>query len=302
MLKENNILTAGYNLVLIQNLNSILDKFKENRIGVILLKGAALLEKIYPDISTRPMSDLDLLVKKEELKQCQEILEGLGFRPKPENSGILYVKAGEPAVCVDLHTEIPYLQNQDLIREQVKDSLLPPEENLIYLCYHLAVHHGYPFEKWVRDIELFIDHYKDQLDWEKLVEKIKKYRLEIPCYYTLKKAGKVIKELKPGQSLRNLLFKKIFEAKQPIQNIDYLLMVLVDPLRLFSFCFPSVEFMEKRYALKRPAVYLFYIFRPSMLLVSAIKAILSVFGNLRMNFSVSKTRRSRDVKSQAPHA
>jgi hypothetical protein len=49
-------------------------------IQVVLLKGAALAVTYYPDHLARPMADLDILIKKQDLKRGVEILVALGYR------------------------------------------------------------------------------------------------------------------------------------------------------------------------------------------------------------------------------
>jgi len=72
-------LTAAYyqsvalNSVLYQELEMILDALVTAQIPVIVLKGAHLATSLYPDLSLRPMHDLDLLIRKKSssaLEQC----------------------------------------------------------------------------------------------------------------------------------------------------------------------------------------------------------------------------------------
>ena len=61
----------------------ILSAYETVRIPVLVLKGAALSHIIYPDISLRPMSDLDLLVPASEAHRAQQVLADLGFDVPP---------------------------------------------------------------------------------------------------------------------------------------------------------------------------------------------------------------------------
>jgi hypothetical protein len=60
-------------------LREILAEFETAGIQALILKGAALSYLIYPEPGLRPMSDIDLLVKKANVKQAQQALAGLGF-------------------------------------------------------------------------------------------------------------------------------------------------------------------------------------------------------------------------------
>jgi hypothetical protein len=83
-------------------------------IPVLVLKGAALAHIIYPDISLRPMSDLDLLVPASEAHRAQQVLADLGFEVPPLSGSMphhrhltevtLYVE-GIP-VTVEIHHKL----------------------------------------------------------------------------------------------------------------------------------------------------------------------------------------------------
>ena len=53
------------NMLLYDELSKILTAFKKAGIDTIVLKGAFLAEEIYKNIGLRPMSDIDLLIKRE---------------------------------------------------------------------------------------------------------------------------------------------------------------------------------------------------------------------------------------------
>ncbi|MCP4365035.1 MAG: nucleotidyltransferase family protein [Planctomycetes bacterium] len=51
---------------------------------VILLKGAHLAQVVYSNIALRPMGDIDILVKKNDLPKAKELLLELGYTPIKE--------------------------------------------------------------------------------------------------------------------------------------------------------------------------------------------------------------------------
>lgn len=54
--------------------------FMSEDIQIILLKGAVLAAAYYPDPSSRPLADLDILIRKQDLRRGLEILGELGYR------------------------------------------------------------------------------------------------------------------------------------------------------------------------------------------------------------------------------
>jgi len=68
------------NLTLKHRLKPVLAGFNAAKLDNLLLKGLALTEYLYPSPGMRGMSDVDILVRKDELLRVDECLESLGYR------------------------------------------------------------------------------------------------------------------------------------------------------------------------------------------------------------------------------
>lgn len=66
------------NTQLFETYNRIVERFKENSIESIPLKGAFLLPTIYGNIAARNISDLDILIHPEDYERCKAILIEMG--------------------------------------------------------------------------------------------------------------------------------------------------------------------------------------------------------------------------------
>ena len=82
-LKDTYYYNLARNTKLFEALKEILHEFNKHNIDVILLKGAYLAPFVYKDIGLREMSDLDLLVRKEQLHEAVDIVKGLGYTQPP---------------------------------------------------------------------------------------------------------------------------------------------------------------------------------------------------------------------------
>jgi Uncharacterised nucleotidyltransferase len=71
--------TTARNLSLQAELNRVLAALATLGIPVMLLKGAALIEAVYPDIGLRPMGDVDILVPGPSIEDAQGAVEALGY-------------------------------------------------------------------------------------------------------------------------------------------------------------------------------------------------------------------------------
>lgn len=103
-LKRIRYASLARNILLQNELSLILSAFEQRGIRVIVLKGAAMLGSIYPDISLRPMNDLDILVAPRELHAANAIALNHGFAGRVDNG----THHGTPVV----RKHLPYLINQ----------------------------------------------------------------------------------------------------------------------------------------------------------------------------------------------
>jgi hypothetical protein len=71
---------ATINTSLFLDAAKIIKSLAGNQLPVIALKGLAVAKNIYGDIALRPMSDIDLLVKEEDLVRAGRILLTLGYK------------------------------------------------------------------------------------------------------------------------------------------------------------------------------------------------------------------------------
>lgn len=157
-------------------------------LGLIVLKGAALAETLYPRPGLRPFGDLDVLVCSDDAPRVRALLEDLGYIVGPAVWNALLCGADTQAnffkhtergvVVVELHTD---LLSNGFFRGHISldadgfwsrarparladtDALvLGPEDQLLHLCLHLAGHY-FLAPQSLRDIDLLCR--TDTLDW-----------------------------------------------------------------------------------------------------------------------------------------
>ena len=66
--------------------NSILDKFEDEKIDALILKGA-VIKKLYPKMELRTMGDTDMIVKEEDYPKVKEIFEGFSYYEEMDAHG-----------------------------------------------------------------------------------------------------------------------------------------------------------------------------------------------------------------------
>ena len=87
-LHKNYLTSAAANTIIFNEIPIIVDALRKIGVPFVFLKGAHLAEVIYGDIALRPMADVDILVRKEDIKRSEDALNSIGFfaaRPFSEN-------------------------------------------------------------------------------------------------------------------------------------------------------------------------------------------------------------------------
>lgn len=68
------------NMKLTMTLAKVFKLFEDHKIEALVLKGPALSQLIYNNVSMRSSKDLDILVKREQLEEAINLLESIGFQ------------------------------------------------------------------------------------------------------------------------------------------------------------------------------------------------------------------------------
>jgi hypothetical protein len=158
-LRREYLATAAKAAVLGDAAARLLSRFARGGIPVIALKGLALAETIYPNPALRPMEDLDLLVRPDDLPAAVRLLEEAGYREAWH--GFPDFQRADGLVDVDLHTallhegEIPTRLDAQAIESEAlwtaaqpatiageTGLILSPAHQLLHLCQHLCYHHA----------------------------------------------------------------------------------------------------------------------------------------------------------------
>jgi len=190
---------GGSNLLVYRELGRILSALGG---GVVLLKGAALANTLYPSIALRPMTDIDILVRRERVESAVETLRSIGYGDvAPEMTPGLSrqthfevaLKGGPRGyVITELHWSLvgaegdwrsPNLdwfwsETEAWRMEEERDAAgaplsalqLRPHAHLLYLAAHLMLQHGGANGRllWEYDIHLLATRYAKRIDWEEL--------------------------------------------------------------------------------------------------------------------------------------
>ncbi|MDZ8108401.1 MAG: nucleotidyltransferase family protein [Nostoc sp. DedQUE12a] len=99
---------ASRNLFLSYELLNILKLFAAHKIRAIPFKGLVLAISIYGNLAMRQFSDLDILVRQQDIVKAQELLIAQKYQLEADHYGWqqTFVHSQKPEIVVDLHCEL----------------------------------------------------------------------------------------------------------------------------------------------------------------------------------------------------
>ncbi len=222
---------------------------KAAHLQVRALKGAALLPILYPDLGSRQMSDLDLLIASKQLLQFVQILKELGYQEKEtlmwqanHFKSIWTIEKASYQLVIELHTQVfasdsnidsKNIESQNIESkecfwqfEPTFSDRLSTSDQLIHLVGHLASQHTFLKLFWLIDIDRWVRKFEQQIDWERVFNGCTQLHMRKALVATLWAARTYLHtpipqqiELNPTWIQRMLLSEKFLWRKN--LNINY---------------------------------------------------------------------------------
>ena len=234
---------ARRNAFIYEETKKVLGVLAAEKIKTITLKGFFLAENIYQNIALRPMSDIDILIKKEDVTRAMQILNSLGYSTDGDYEKVLrrpfsysltfFAKNHDEDhfLSIDLHwhflsatwlmgfllkridMERIWAQAEPAKIEDVDTLTLSPQHLLLYLAQHGFAH---SFQKLIMltDIRGTLRCYQDRLVWDEVKEEAEKFRLSnvlsYSLYLTFKRLGTNLSEADKTEIWGDKLPKRSF--------------------------------------------------------------------------------------------
>ena len=201
-------------------------------VDIIPLKGAFLMNAVYPDFSLRPVGDLDLLAREQDLPRAMETLAGLGYRSKRGEEPL-------PSVAIDDHHHCPRVLSPDgsveleLHRHVVRKgtplyfpierfwerrtageiggravSALAARDLVTHLCCAFFLDRrrrarSYGALRQLMDLSESVRRFEADIDWHGMTLDYTGGALQAPLYATLRVAAELLEAPVPTEFLRS---------------------------------------------------------------------------------------------------
>ncbi len=181
----------------------ITSRLEAEQIPYLVLKGFSLVEGLYPNSALRPISDLDIYIRRSDYARVRDILRGLGYQAQMTAdfrgslqdyqqiaetycSEMQYSRnLGQFKINLDIHWGIdglwegsplkalfpieayPWMSYTRRTRAGDWDfNALGWEMQFLHIVSHFALHHQFQGVKWFLDICLMLKTLGLELDWD----------------------------------------------------------------------------------------------------------------------------------------
>ena len=222
---------------LAEQLEAVVAALQRDGVTPIVLKGGALGRTVYPNPALRPMADLDLLVRPEQMPAARAPLTALGFRlpasarmlpfqqsfgggldwQRESHDGSTLLDLQHHIIGVDfvrsafpVDVEALWERARPLSVGHTQTLQLSPEDTLIHLCLHPALHDGFagPLIGTV-DMDRVIrtagsDAPSASAFWTRVVERTVRFRVRTAVAYGLLAARRLLATPVPDDVLSAL--------------------------------------------------------------------------------------------------
>ena len=207
------------NLRLLREFSQLARALAEREIIFLPIKGVQLCTSLYGNIGERPIWDIDLLVRLEQMREALQVIEASGYhssRPFDLDLEVrsyhhvpVYLKRNAPPVEIHWTLLNPRFQNGLTWQElwgrsvlekvgEVEAHVLSPADLLVYLCAHVAYQHIYiDALRSLYDIKLLLQKHADELDWGAITARARTWGLGNSVYLSLRLTDELLGCLVP---------------------------------------------------------------------------------------------------------
>lgn len=274
-LKNIYLVSVTQSLRIEKQIADIQKEFDKNSIQVLVLKGPALAKLIYPKQGLRPSTDIDLLVRQNDVIQAGKILNSLGYASKSDYFELfrgftiedMYDSKDKYKRRVELHWDVHnffQIKRQDGVEklfERAVKGCLCPVDALIHASVHMSMTHYKEITlMWIMDIALLMQHIRIPQDWLDLKNTSMEWQVRPAVDHSIKLAQSWFGIKLPAEFedfTLNPTFSKMetrvwADARKRFKNVFSMLSIrgANSFTSIWRFIFPPARIMKERFNVK----------------------------------------------------
>lgn len=215
-LKKNYHAVHYQNIGYINELKQLLLLFQSELVETIVLKGCALIGKLWQNAALRSMADIDILIKPHDVSRVEKLMLDSGYLVQENvfhtkewfkqhhhhlapffnpRTGIIievHTHIASPADSAHLDMDQLWACSETASIADLETKTLCTEDTLIHLCMHFFSLSSVSGIKNLSDIAMLLHIAKDTIDWEAIEKRAVESDIVDHIYYALYAARTVL--------------------------------------------------------------------------------------------------------------
>lgn len=180
---------ATRNLVLLNHAEALIEKTRRSRAPLLFLKGSAFGGWLYDNPSLRPMTDLDILVRKQDVETLLRIASMIGYEFFRRTKHSVSLRHHDSGTYLELHTSLTSCPNyigittEELLERSVPTSsesgtarTLATEDHLLHLSLCGGFQNGFR-QPAINACDIYLLARRPELDWKSFFKRASAPRL-----------------------------------------------------------------------------------------------------------------------------
>jgi len=226
------------------SLSKIVDSLYQERISFVIIKGPTIANELYEPTEVRPYGDLDILIKNHNYDKVKRILAQHGFQvADSENethrrqywNSVDFYHSENRNIAIDLHwdTLMSSWGRNFFTDQEIWDNtrwlefsgmrlpVLDPMILILHLCLHLSFHHQFGKLQTLCDLDLAIQKFDTDIDWEQMLQIVSKMKIWKAVIYSMRLSKILLETELPEPIEMELKNKKIVEQLFPFSYLVF---------------------------------------------------------------------------------
>ena len=291
------------NVLMASEIDRIIDVLSSKDIEVVTLKGPVASEKMFGDIGLYPSDDIDILAHVEDISRVRDILESEGYRLNDKGFDecrefflreLYHISMSNGKYTIEPHwnlfmryftTPPEFWWEESIVVSSAEKQyrFLSPEKDILYNSFRLF-YKGFTPLRFLVFLTAIIEHYKNEINWEKLFKYARRYYFESVLRVTMNLAHDLLSAPVPehlrcirgvkAKLLYSFVSGLILKAEDIAPSKKFMLAFLRDDLKgLFKIflrrIFPSMGEIASRYKVTPGSgkAITYYVMNPMLILL-----------------------------------
>ena len=202
--------------------SDLLELMHRSAIRTLVLKGGAICPLYYKDVGSRPMSDIDVLVKLDQVGRALMVLQQAGWRPVTPSvlNDVRFRHSVEMRNAAGQEFDLHWHAFRECLASDSDDEMwqrarpiqlgrartLAPDatDTLLHTIVHGIRWNPEPSIRWIPDSMAILRAVPDEIDWDRMLDQADRHRIRVQLHAGLRYLRDTVEAPIPDRALARL--------------------------------------------------------------------------------------------------